>query len=321
MLPNQSQYRETIRRGTDWVLAHQNPDGSFIQPDLQADVYHKQTYALPLAGHAVEANRLLGWIKTNDLQADGDLRHFDNGLGLYKTSWICQGAHRLARFDLSRRVFDHILRCQAPCGGFFQVKTGNEYVEPVCSAWAAMAAIYTGHLDAATKAAGCLISMLEQQPDPGRFYYWMTPEGRLVTEESPLPGGAPFVDATQARQAYYCPGIAFLFLTRLHLATGCDECLKAAGRLFEFCLSCAEDSFSYPTAGKGAVAAAVYYSLTGDERARRAALRFADFLVEEQRPEGWWCNPYDEGMITRLDHTSEFIVWMTEIVSTLSAVC
>lgn len=317
MTPNIEQYLKSAQRGAEWLMAQQNPDGSFIRLGLQADVYHKAPYALAIAGHPVEAQRLLNWIKANDLQESGDLRHFDDGLGLYKTSWICQGAHRLARFDLSLPAMRHILRCQAPCGGFFQAARSNEYVEPVCTAAAGMSALYTRHLEAATRAAECLIAMADQQPDESRFYFWMTPDGRLVTEESPLRGNAPFVDATKTQQAYYCPGMACLFLTRLYLAMGCQDHLTAAGRLFEFSLRCAEDRYAYPTAGKSAVGAALYFTITGDERARDAAIEFADYLVREQSPEGWWRNPHDDGMIVRLDHTAEFVVWLSEIAANL----
>ncbi|MBM3957960.1 MAG: hypothetical protein FJ313_07915, partial [Gemmatimonadetes bacterium] len=261
-----------------WLCCEQNPDGSFIREDLQADCYHKAVYAFSVTGNLVEANRLLDWIKARDLQPDGRLQHFDAGLALYKTSWACQGAHRLGRFDISRPVLGYILRCQAPCGGFYQVIEGNPYVEPVCTSWAATTAIYGGYIEAAEKAAECMIAMVDQQPDPSRFYYWMSPEGQLATEESPVAGAAPFVDATKTQQAYYCPGIACLFLAKLHMATGNATCLEGAQRLFEISLAFAEDRYSYPTAGKSAVGAATLYLLTGDERAKAAACEFADYL-------------------------------------------
>src|SRR5438128_1639719 len=138
MTPNVQQYLNAARRGAEWLISQQNPDGSFVRPDLQADVYHKAPYALALSGHPIEANRLLEWIKANDLGADGELRHFDASLALYKSNWICQGAHRLARFDISYPAMRAIRRCQAPCGGFFQVAAGNDYVEAVCTASAGM---------------------------------------------------------------------------------------------------------------------------------------------------------------------------------------
>jgi hypothetical protein len=305
------QYRLAVQRAVAWYLTQQSSDGSFIRPEIQADVYHKGAFALGITGHIAEAMRLLDWVKVNDLSPDGRPRHFDAGLALYKTSWLCQGAHRLARFDISGPVLSYILRCQAPCGGFFQVVEGNEYVEPVCTSWAGMSAVYLGELGAARRAADCLISMADQQRDDDRFYFWMSPDGRVLTDE------APFIDATQPRQAYYCSGIIHLFLARLYLATGEDRFLRGAQKVFEFSLRCAEDAYAYPPSGKSAVGAAVLYTITGDERARDAALRFGDYLVQEQSAEGWWRNPAADDMIVRLDHTAEFIVWLNEIIGAL----
>jgi hypothetical protein len=295
-----------------WLLEQQNPDGSFIQPDMQADVYHKGILALAVTGHAVEASRLLTWIKAHDLQEGGRLRHYDDGLALYKTSWACQGAHRLGRFDISLPVMEYILSCQAPCGGFFQTQQLTEYIEPVCTAWAGVAALYTGRLDAAKRTAECLQQMVAQQPDPQRWYFHMSPDGQLLTGE-----GAPFVDATKTQQAYYCPGIAMLFMARLDMATGGEAYLRGARGLFDFSLRCAEDAYAYPASGKSAVGAALLYAFTGDERALQAAITFGDYLVREQKADGWWCNPHSDHMIIRLDHTAEFIIWLTDIAGAL----
>jgi hypothetical protein len=310
-------YRQAAQRGAQWLMAQQNSDGSFIRPDIQADVYHKGAFALGISGHVAEAMRLLNWIKANDLAEGGRLRHFDAGLALYKTSWICQGAHRLARFDISLAVIEYILSCQAPCGGFFQVVEGSDYVEPVCSSWAGMSCVYAGRLEAARLAANCLLSTIEQQPSNERFYYWMSPDGKLATEDAPISGNAPFIDATKPQQAYYCSGIIGLFLARLYQATGDQAYLEGAKQVFDFSLRCAEDAYAYPPSGKSAVGAAVLHTITGDPRAKSAALTFAEYLLQEQSPEGWWKNPHADDAIVRLDHTAEFVVWLNEIVAAL----
>jgi len=313
MLEKLTAYVRAASAGADWLLRQQNADGSLIQPDIQADVYHKAVLALSLSGHPIEANRLVNWIKASDLRPDGRLRRFDEGLALYKTSWICQGAHRMGRFDVSFPVMSFILAQQTPCGGFVQSPEITGFVEPVSSAWAATAALYAGHMDAAEKAAGCFSTMVSQQPEPTRFYTNMTPDGELITGD-----GAPFVDATKTQQAYYSPGIAMLFCARLHAATGCGKALQTAKALFEFSLRCAEDRYSYPASGKSAVGAALLHKLTGDARAREAALCFGDYLLAEQSPEGWWRNPHGDNMIIRLDHTAEFVIWLTDIASLLA---
>ncbi len=312
-------YHDTSLRGAEWLLQQQNDDGSFIRPDLQADVYYKAAYALGITGHPVEANRLLDWIKQHRLREAGEIIHFDNHQATYKNSWICQGAHRLGRFDISCPVMQHILRCQAPCGGFFQLASGNDQILLTCSPWAGLAALYMGHREAADRTVVFLVSCLEQQPDHNRFYCWASPEGRLVTEANPISGQAPYLDMTQTRQPYYIFGLPFLFLIRHHLATGSKESFEAARRYFELQLRCAEDAFSYLTSGKSAVAAAIYYTLTRDERALDAACQQADYLAQMQQPDGMWTVPWDDNWINRLDATAEFTVFMSEIPATLNS--
>ncbi len=328
MQPPVTEYRKAAWRGTRWLLTQQNEDGSFVNPDLQADVYHKAILALGLTGHVTEACHLLSWIKAHDLQASGEtadlrvggmtadlqvsgrLRRFDDGLALYKDAWICQGAHRMGRLDISMPVMEYLLSCQAPCGGFFQTPALNQYVEPVCTAWAAVCALYMGRMEAVARAADCLEQMWVQQPDPTRFYFQMSPDGRLIVGDA-----FPHLDATRPQQAYYCPGIAQQFFVRLYLATGEARALRVAQELFEFSLRCAEDRYSWPAAGKSAVGAGLLWLATGDERARAAACEFADYLLREQNADGWWCNPLADNTIIRLDHTAEFVVWLTEIAA------
>ncbi|MBP8951960.1 MAG: hypothetical protein KBI47_06195 [Armatimonadetes bacterium] len=304
-------YLDAAARGADYLLSMQNPDGSFIREDLQADVYHKAPQALLLTGHPAAANRLLEWVKRNDLREGGRLHHFDAGLALYKTNWLCQGAHRMGRFDISMPVMRFILKCQAPCGGFYQWPEMTTVIEPVCSAWGGMTSLYMGHVPAAQKAGQFLRSMLEQQPDTRRFYVQTDAEGALNLD-------GPFVDADQPGQAYYCPGIAALFCIRLHLATGDEDALDTGMRLLLFQMNCADDAFAYPTAGKSAVAAATLYAVLGDTRARDAACSMGDYLVSEQSAEGWWRNPHSDSTVVRLDHTAEFVVFLSEIAAMLS---
>lgn len=307
-------YLAAAHRGVAWLLARQHDDGSVGPPEVEADVYHKAGYAFAVTGHIDAAHRLYDWIRRHDLQPGGALRHYDQGLALYKTNWILQGAHRLARFDLSAPVSAYVATRQAPCGGFFQNEQELGYIEPVCTAWAAVSMLYTGRLDAALQAADCLAAMLDQQPNPRRFYYRMTPDGRLIVD-GPL---TAFVDGERPQQAYYCPGIALLFAARLHLATGRPEHLSLAQAIFEATLRLHDDAYRYTTAAKGGVGTAILYGLTGDPRALDAALSLADYLVDEQSAEGWWANPHADNLIIRLDHTAEFIVFLSEIAGNLA---
>jgi hypothetical protein len=182
-----------------------------------------------------------------------------------------------------------------------------------------MSALLFGRLDVAEKAASCCLSMLEQQPDPTRFYCQMTRDGKLVTDSANPK--ILFVDTTKTKQIYYEAGIPMMLMCRLHQVTGDPSYIEHARRFFEFHLRCREDNFAFVWSGKGALAAALYYSITGDERARDAAIRFCEFLVDTQLPDGSWHDPAKDPdeLLYYLDHAAEYIVWLYEMLPTLES--
>jgi len=307
-----ARFAQAARRAAEWLLSQQKPDGSFTPPECGADSYYKVPYALAVTGHPTEANRLLNWTKSHDLLPTGELRLTSGGLALYKHSWMLQGAVRLARFDLVRPLGEYVLRCLAPCGGFFQSPHGNETVEPACLGWGGMAMVYLGQMELARRAGDALGRMLEQQPVPRRFHFLLKPDGQLVLGDS-----GTFLDFTKPGQVYWRIGIPFLFVVRLYLATSDKRYLETAQRLFELQHGGAADAFAHPGSGKSGLAAAILYSVTGDQRAADAACREAEFLLSIQQPEGWWASSPNDGLGIRLDYTGEFTVFLTEMAATL----
>lgn len=302
------------QRAAEWVISQQKEDGSLTPPEDGASSYYKVPYALAVTGHATAANRLLDWTKANDLASRGVLKLTSPGLALYKHSWMLQGAIRLARFDLARPLGEYVLRCLAPCGGFFQVPEGNEVVEPACLGWGGMAMVYYGQLDLARQAGNVIGSMLDQQPEPNRFYFTLTPGGELV-----VGGSETYLDFTQPGQVYWRLGIPLLFLTRLYLATSEQRYLDVAQSMLHLQLGGADDAFAHPTSGKSGLAAAILYAITGDARAREAACREGDFLLSIQDAEGWWTSPTADSLGVRFDYTGEFTVFLTEMAAALAS--
>ena len=148
MKGNIESYLNAARKGSEWLVSKQQEDGSITE----AEVYYKAPYALSVTGRALEANKLISWIKTDVLQDNGDLNH-----NTYKNSWIVQGAHRMGRFDVSMLGMDYILQTQASCGGFCATDDTNQIVEPIYTAWGGLCAVYTGHLDKARNAGDCFV--------------------------------------------------------------------------------------------------------------------------------------------------------------------
>ncbi len=308
-------YQETGLKAVRYQLGYQLPDGGYIWEGYANDAYHKQPYSWGIGGYVEPAHRLLTWVKANTLLPDGQLKDYNGDV--YKLSWFFQGAHRLGRLDLSYPVMSFLLSRQAPCGGFPHF-LGDEFLRSLATCWAGISALYFGRVDVAEQAAECAISMLEQQPDEGKFYFQMTPDGRLVTPE--VSPEALCIDTTQPKQPYWEVGLPLQLMCRMYQATGTESYLDFARRFFEFKLRCYEDRFTYVGSGKSSLGAALYHLITGDERAREAALCFADFLVETQHPEGGWRDETEpDTILIYIDHAAEFNVWLQEISATLSA--
>jgi len=268
-----------------------------------------------MAGHFAEANKLLNWAKATTLQPDGQLKDYHGDV--YKHSWFFQGAHRLGRFDISYPVMSFLLTLQQACGGLPHF-AGDPYVRSLSTAWTGISALYLGRLDIAEKVAACVISMWDQQPDEARFYFQMTPEGKLVTPD--IDPNCLFIDTTKPAQDYWEVGLPFQLMCRLYQATGEKRYLDLAKQFFEFKLRCYEDAFAYVGSGKSSLAAAIYYLLTGDARARDAAYRFCDFLLETQHPDGGWRGENEpDTILIYIDHAAEFNVWLQEISAILAS--
>ena len=307
-------YRQAGRKAVEYQLRYQLPDGGYVWEGYANDAFHKQAYSWALAGQVEPAHRLLTWVKAYKLQANGQLAEY--GGDVYKHSWFFQGAHRLGRFDLSYPVMSFLLSCQAPCGGLPHF-AGDPLIRSLSTCCTGLSFLYHGNLAAAERTAACAISMLEQQPDPARFYYRMTPDGGLATPE--VDPEALFIDTAKPKQDYWEAGLPLQLMCRMYQATGEARYLEYAARFFEFKLRCHDDAFTFVGSGKSGLGAALYYLVTGDRRAREAACRFCDFLVETQRPEGGWRDAGYEPdlLLIYIDHAAEFSVWLQEISATI----
>jgi len=307
-------YHEAAQKAVEYQLGFQQPDGGYLWDGYAVDAHHKQAYSWGMAGRLAEAHRLLNWARRERLQANGQLK--DYGGDVYKHSWFFRGAHRLGRFDLSYPVMDFLVSCQAPCGGFPHF-AGDRLLRSLATAWTGISAIYAGRVDVAHRAAQCSISLVEQQPDDARFYYKMTRDGRVVIDDSDPDN---LIDVTRPKQAYWEVGLPMMLMCRMHQITGQPHFLDVARRLFEFKLRCFEDNYGWAGSGKSSLAAAIYYLLTDDPRARQAAVRFLDFLVETQYPEGGWRDETEpDELLIYIDHAAEFSVWIREICGILES--
>ena len=309
-----AQFQQAGLKAVDYQLQYQQADGGYIWDGYAVDAFHKQAYSWALAGKVEPAHRLLTWVRDNRLRPDGQLEAYNGDC--YKMAWFFHGAHRLGRFELSLPVFNFLASCQTPCGGLPHFAR-DKYLRSLATCWTGVAAIYAGRLDIAQRVAEWAISVLHQQQDPDRFYFRTTRDGRLVTPEID-PEGALFIDIAKPKQDYWEVGLPLQLMCRLYMATGNGKYLDFAARFFEFKLRCFDDRFTYVGSGKSSLGSALFYLLTGDTRARDAALSFCEFLVDTQYPEGGWRDETEpDQLLIYIDHAAEFNIWLQEVCAIL----
>jgi hypothetical protein len=321
-------------QGIAWIRKQQREDGSFCDVEDGIGAYYKIPFALSLAGFPRAGQRLLDWVAIHHFTQAGDFKgprqkateSVHESWPVYGNSWLILGAHRLGRLDLSLRGIEYVLGFQNEVGGFYVFSGENRYFEPVCTSWGGFAALVTGHLPQARLAGDWFINLVEDQPDPARFYFRTTVEGGLDTD---VPHGSElfyFVDSARRKQIYFNLGIGLIFLMHLYRATGDDRYLHCGQKIFAFSQQCAADVYSFPPSGKLGLGCALLYSLTGSSAARQAAVELCDYLVRVQTPDGFWILPDEElysaiqskeSLEVKLDITAEFSVFLAEIGSYL----
>ncbi|NOY79992.1 MAG: hypothetical protein GXP31_03200 [Kiritimatiellaeota bacterium] len=307
-------FREMGLKAVEFTVGFQQPDGGYVWDGFVPDAYHKQPYSWGVSGVYAPAHKLLNWVKRTTLQPTGGLADYRGDV--YKQSWFFQGAHRMGRVDVSYPIMEFLLSCQTPCGGLPHFEK-DERLRSLATAWAGISALYFGRLDVAERTAEWCVRVLEQQPEPERFFYFQTErDGRLWTAD-PTAGA---IDFDKPKQPYWEIGLPWMLMGRLYQATSDERYLDLAERFYGVYMKCHDDRFTYAGSGKGSLAAAIHYLNTGDIRARDAVYTFLEFLLDTQYPEGGWRDETEPDIpLIYIDHAAEFNVWIQEDVNILAA--
>ena len=326
-----AKFRESRDRGLGYLIGIQGEDGSFGKEEEGVDAYYKIPYLFAITGHNEKGLKLLDWIEKYHLTDNGDFRsqsrkgmsEFHSYYYTYANCWPVKGAQKLGRFDISFKGVKFLLKHQDKKLGGFRGRLFSDpdpTLEVHSTAWCGLALLYTGYVEPAVKGGDFLIKMLDEQPEIEDYLYVnYHPEEGIITE-----GIDDFflgVSTHKEKQFYVYPGMAMAFLSKLYLATGEERFLKAAQKYLDFALSCQEDVLASPPSGKLAFGASTLFTITGEERARDAALKISRYLLTIQNPDGSWSHPWnpDTASYGLIDLTAEFTLWLTEIIYNLSA--
>jgi prenyltransferase/squalene oxidase-like repeat protein len=343
----EKQCLETARRGVEWLLGQQGPDGSWKALDrAPIDAYYKAAWAFNITGQSTAAERVLNYVKQNLLQSDGDLlprndTWYINVHYQYSNAWVVTGAQKQGRYDISMPALKFLLTQQdSSHGGFYSQRANageKKRSDTMSSGISGIACLATDQMDAARKLASHFQTITESQPEPNnRFYLTVDADGRLVTEFPDEEAFWRVIDTKQKDQCWYAVGLPFTFATLLHQATGENRYADLAKWFLDFQLRCA-NPWDGGSSGKAGWGCSMLYRTTGEKRYRDIALQVAKNQVNCQLPDGsfQWKTPGQattgsaatapSGQQGRkvtnddFDITSEFVVWLSLIGSNLLA--
>ena len=327
-------FRDARDVGSDYLAGIQRADGSFEGAEAGAGAYWGIPIALFVGGHSNAANRLFNWIRKNAFTPDGDIGPSPEGtIGFhyaYEKSWLIEGAHRLAQFDISQRGMDFMQRFWDPqSGGFYSSPTersADTKMDLWVSSGCARAALYTSRLDVARGAARWMKALMEAQPNYPKQLYTVysrakglhtTPDAEPdeLSQRLGVPAGFRYVlnqDATQD-QSFYHPGIIGGFLARLYQSTGEEEWLELSKEYMRFADGASDFLFRTLRAGKTGWAASVLYTITGEQKYKDMAVRIGDNIIAMQSDEGFWSGAVEKTDTPSINLGAEMVVWLDEI--------
>lgn len=228
-------------------------------------------------------------------------------------------------YEVATRAMGYVLRFRNPTTAGFRAaapyddQEGPSREDLILTAFGGLDCITLGHQCAAEGAGDWVCRLFGVQPNfnEGLYLMWRPDDG--VVREVPEGHDRSWclVEPRLEGQDYYNLGVALLFLSHLYRLTGNKRYLKGAEAYYEFFESCQEDRLRSVSSGKVMYGLSWLYLATGDRHYIDEACTAANYLVEAQGDEGYWCQhggPY-------LNITAEYafeLHWFIQVRKMLS---
>ena len=326
-------FRTACHRGTQWLLALCNSDGS-IGPIGQRLAYYRVPWALQLVGETAAAAGCLDWIDRHMIDADGEFRGvtpralFDQRYGSYPLACLVTGAQLAGRSDLVRRCTPRLLSWQDAVGGGFYGRRcdidpqGEQELFPTCQGGMSLLAI--GHIDEAIRAGTWVERLWHQQPDVDQRLFQITRgTGELVTDFPPAEAALYVTEKSDPWQHHFNGGIAAALLAGLFLATGEEHWLQSAHNYQAFSMTTDACQFRSMQTCKSGWGAGLLWVATGTPVYRDWTYRMGHWFVEHQFEDGHWENTKfwtpQPSREDNLEITAEFVMHLAHILQFLEA--
>lgn len=322
-------YEQAADRAVNWLAARLEDNGSYGDGIDDLACYYKSPYLFGLSGRPREAARVLAFIASRFMRADGDFvtsgSHKSNNVAFdeywaYPNGWIAIGAQRQGRFDVAYPAWRYLREFQRPGDGGFRTSRAPEpgvAADALTTAHLGLLALYVGELTRAEQAGHWLAGLLDVQSDLAvELLLRRDDSGTLVSDFPAQAAVFHTVRRCEAGQAYFMVGYPIGFLVKLFEATRRAEHLDAARRYLDFALSCEGDLRASPQSHKVAWGAALVARHDDRPHYRALATDIAEHLLGIQDPEGAWLA--GEPAHTTFDQTAEIAIWLQQISAAIS---
>jgi hypothetical protein len=286
-------YQAAAAKTRDWLDAHFDASGRCVVDAHDSRYYYKAPYLLTLAGLRAKGARVAKYVLDHFVDEAGDLTgpaSFALDQRVYGMGWLTFGAIATERFDLARVLAARLASLQDPASGGMVLPDADagEAVAEVCfSAGAGMGFAAAGWLDAARQMAGRLVTMLDVQPEPGRFYNRFRRDGSIVARPAAGAWQKMYdLELDEQRPANFATVVLALVWTAR--ASRETRYLDAAMRYVDFVYRHRLDPAQFGRASKFGYAMLQLYDETGDPQLRERASHLGDVLVAHQSGDGLW---------------------------------
>ena len=317
---NLRRFKKARDLGASYILTQINVDGSFGNVDLGLAEYYKVPAALHCSGHDRAASLLCDWIRKKGIQQNGDFGPrptklpdlWDYGY-LYYNIWVVLGAQKLGYYDLSERGMNFLSTFwDSISGGFYchpnihNEKTKQDlWVVAGCG----IAALATSRMKESIGVAKWMDNLMELQPDYPDYLYstYSRAEGLIINPNIRY----RMYRGANEDQFFFHPGIAGGFLASIYMATNDRKWLDLSIKYMDFVDNASDFLFDLPRSGKVGWAASLLYTITGDNKYKKIALRVGDILIGLQSDLGYWTDMNSSD--PNNDVTAELTYWLNEI--------
>lgn len=324
--------RNAVSRGTEWLVRRQDADGSFAGCGGELVAAYKAPLAFACAGSTEAGVRCLQYIKTHNVNHEGELSSGDGSLKTafpgnqrnfanYMDGWVAIGAWLLEDFEFARSICARLAPLRATHGGLPTGPakwSGIARYDILTNASLGRAFLHTGMLDEARSVADFLCEVVapahQRTPDAALDMSFDASWNHVDPED---PGDRVyyrFVFGMRGERVF-CPAFTCAFLCEIAQLGDKVKYLDAAGKFLAVIRRAPEYVDGSLANGKSGWAAGMLAMAADDPLARKMALQVMPHMLARQRQDGEFgasSGADQPPLAKRLESTAEHVAWSIE---------